>query len=72
MLTLSSGGGSYLGAPFMSALLGRDEREGVKNKFGSASKRPVNILNVVIRSTVVRNEGPAAAVSLCRGGDECQ
>ncbi len=50
--TLSFSGGSRLGELCRGALLGRVEREGEK-KFGSTSKRPVNILNAVIKSNQI-------------------
>ncbi len=50
MTTLSFAGGSRLGLPCRGALFNRFEREDEKNKFGSISKRPVNILKAVIVS----------------------
>ncbi len=49
---------------------------GRKNKFGSISKRPLNILKAVMRSSrsrrAARNEGPVAAVALRMEGDARQ
>ncbi len=50
------------------------ERE-KKYKLESTSKRPVNILNVVIRLACILQGiqfQAIAAISLTRGGDECQ
>ncbi len=64
------GGISHLEVPYGGALSGRVEWGGEKNKLGSISKRPMNILKVVIRSA--RSFRPAAAVSLRRRGDKRQ
>ncbi len=49
--TLSFDGGSHLGVPWRGARLGHVEQEEGKIKFWSVSKRPLNILQPVIRST---------------------
>ncbi len=76
MPTLSFGDGLHLGVPCRGVLLGRVEWEEGKTSSDQFPKGPwlswrrQSGLPEVVAAT--RNEGPAIAVSLRRGGDACQ